>query len=279
MRSSYYIFIILISFCSCKEQAIQNDPNLLAEAYGDKLYLNDLELLFNNAQNKADSQFIISRYIDNWVMDKILFEEAKKEVKRNKRINDQIEDYKKSLYIHEYENIWLDQALNTSINQSEIDTFYAHNQEEYILKEDISQILYISVPLELDNDSLKNIWKTEDIPALESLKQSDERITGLFDVSKWYGHSYMKNIIPEKLFNKINFKKKESYSLNDERSKYYVKILDNLKSKNPAPVSFVQADIENTILKDRAASILKQKKQSVYQNNILDKKITIYHDK
>lgn len=267
--------VLSIALFACQKTEVkQNNSDLLAEAFGEKLYLTDLNDLLKSASNSSDSQFVITRYVDNWTMDKILYQEAQKNIKNSNRLNQKVEDYKKSLYIYEYENLLLDIHLNTSIGQAEIDSFYKKHSSDFILKEAITKVIYIKVPLAMDTDTLKEYWKTEDLPALNSIAKNNQ-VVAILDIESWHSHSKLKGLMPEQLFRKINFKKTESYSLKDDKSKYYVKILENIKSKDQAPVNYMDQEIRDRILHNRSQKILKEKRQSIYQDNINKKNITI----
>lgn len=269
--SSFATFVILA--CQPAESNHSN-TEILATAFGENLYLSDLSSKLENSTNSSDSQFVISRHVDNWLMDKILYQEAQKEIKISKKLNQKVEDYKKSLYIYELENLILDQSLNTNISQAELDTFYNKNLVDFKLDESVARILYIKVPTELDNDTLKDYWKTEDLPALSTLLEKTSALS-MLELNEWYPHSKLKNLMPEKLFKKINFSKTDNYSLSTDKSKYYVKVLENIKSKEQAPVNFVEQNIRDRILHNRTQKILKEKRQAFYQDNIANKNITI----
>lgn len=273
------LHIIIGGFCfflySCDQlTAPQNDSTILASAYGEKLYISELSGRLTDANSKSDSQFIISRYVDSWLMDKILIAEAQKNVKADKALDDKVKAYRKSLYIYELENYILENNLNQKITQDELDTFYSKYSNDFITNERICRLLYMKMPISYDTDTLQSFWKTEDLPALSIYTQGDSTFA-LLDDRKWYSNSKIKSLLPTKLYKKINFSKTESYTYNNGETKYYVKLLESIKTNTAAPLSYVEDEIRDRILHDRSEKLLKEKRTEYFQANIKNKKITV----
>ena len=276
MSKPYYItwFLLILCFYSCDIDQGTNGSDILATAYGEELYISELNDHLSNAHSHSDSQFIITRFVDTWLMDKILYKKATQQVKNKKEISQKVESYKKSLYIYALENYFVDEELNTNISIDEIDTFYARHTKDFILEEAISRMLYVKLPTEMDNDTFSSYWKTEDLPAMK-IYLSKESVLPLLDDKAWYARNHIESILPEKLLNKINFNKEETYSLNVGTTKYYVKILETIPANQNAPVSFVEKDIKERILHERTEKLIIQKRSDLFQDGVNNKNITI----
>jgi len=261
--------------CNQITPAKNSKGEILAEAYGEKLSMDDISEHLRNAETSSDTQFVISRFTDQWVMDKILFEEAKKTVGKKESINRLVDEYERSLIIHEWDKEVLSNELDTFLNEQEIAIFYEQSKKEFKLQEDIVRFLFIGISDSLWDSTTEGLWKTETIPALEQyLDQSDG--TYILNPDKWYYKSELKNILPPALFKKISFSKPNNYSLNTDDYKYFVKIIETVDSDEDAPVSFVENIIRQRILHDRANSILREKKTALFNKNIQNKVIKIY---
>lgn len=276
MCNKILIFSILI-LLGCQDfQSNKNDSSdIIAEAFGEKLYLDDISVNLKEARTESDSQFIISRYSDQWLMDKIIYEEAKQTVGENKKLNELIEDYKESLIIHEWDKTLLEQSLDTFISKSEIDTFYNRSRKEFRLQEDIVRFIYVRFNETNDVNNFKDLWKTEDIPAINQYISQRNGISFL-DSDKWYYKSELKNLLPDGLYKKIAFAKPNNYSLQENGTYFFLKMLEKTDSEDDAPISFVEPIIRERIVHDRGKKILKDKKNALYQKNIQNKLIKNY---
>lgn len=275
MSLSPYIALIFIGFflSSCDVNN-SDDPGVLASAYGQELHISELTEHLIQAETASDSQFIISRHVDGWLMDRIMYKKATQQIKSNSAVSDKIDAYKRSLYIYELENQILSEELNSDITNADIDTFYSKYSNDFILKEKISRLLYVKIPASMDNETFTTFWQTEDLPAIKKYL-SDVNTLVLLDDKKWYPHSTIQSVIPKKLINKINFNKEENYSLDIAPTKYYVKILETIKANESAPVSYVENDIRDRIMHERSEKILRDKRQVFFQESIKNKNISI----
>lgn len=274
----YIIIFICFSLVACQpSQQRSADDQLLAEAYGRKLYLTDIEnqLAIDDPNKSHESQK--NTIIDNWVFEQILFEEARNNVSQNTELDVLVNNYKRALYINEYDNKYLEENLDTSISQSELDTFINEHKEEFALPETILRYIFVKIPDSLSNETFQNYWKTEDLPGLKYFTSTNDGIA-LVNLNKWYYLSELKNILPESVFRKISFKKPNRYSGADKGSKYYVKILEIIKDTDEVPVSFLHDRVKHRILQQRKNNLLKIKKSELYNQRITSKRIKVHSD-
>ena len=124
--------LILFNTLGCQNPHDDGDnSSILAEAFGEQLHISEVSDRLKNIQSASDSQFVINQYTDQWVMDKILYQEAKRTIGKDKGINKLVENYKKSLIIHEWEKTILTEKMDTLLSQNEIDTFYSQRKKDF----------------------------------------------------------------------------------------------------------------------------------------------------
>ena len=270
-----YIFLVL-SLISCDRKASRSgDDKLLAEAYGERLFLSDISDALTLKLSKVDSTNAIADIVDNWIWEQILYDEAKKNVSNTIELDVLIDNYRRSLYIDAFDNNYLASNLDTSITQIEIDSFLEFHREEFTLPETILRYLFVKIPEEFDDDTLKGYWDTEDVTGLRYYINMNEGMATL-NSGEWHYLSELKGILPESIFRKISLTKPNIYSGTDKGSKYYVKIIEIIKDKDGAPVSFLNERVRHRILQQRIKELLKNKKSRLYNSKIKSKQIKIY---
>ena len=271
--------VILLVLSSCSHlQNHEDDSLILATAYGDHLYYSDVEDQLSDLHSKLDSQKIISHCIDNWLLDKILHSEATKQIGFNDEISTLVKDYESSLYIHKLEEDYISSELNTTVDSIEIANYYDLNQEAFIPEEDIVRYFMIRIPQAYDNDTLKTLWNTEDLPVLKQFINEAEGLMVL-DTDKWYNVSELEDVIPDGLFKKIKFNKTENYSFEEDDKIFYVKILEISKKSVPPPLSYYSGKIRELILRSRAQDLIKNMRNDIFKEKIKSKNIKIYSAK
>lgn len=248
---------------------------MVAEAYGQKLFEDEINPYLSKINTASDSQFVQSKVVDDWLMDKIIYQEAKSRIKNNDKINKLVEDYRQSLIINEWEKLIIQSNLDTFIDQSEIDSFFTYHKEDFLLEESILRFLFVKSPADSINEDFDDIWKTEDIPALKQFCTETNSFCQL-DPSEWYKISSLKNIIPSELFAKVSLKKPNNYTLKQNDTQFYLRIVDIVDDTKDIPVEFVSERIKLRIIQDRIKGLLKKKKSELFDQKIKSKEITIY---
>ena len=279
MNKCLFLISVSILGMSCNGLLDKSkDPNLVAEAYGKKLYIQEIVSGIGNFNNPIDSQIAATRFIDEWLIDLILFEEAQKKLKDKKRIQKLIQDYERSLYISELENRIVKNLLDTVVAQEAIDTFYLKHSEDFKLSEPIVRLLLIRLDSVRDTSTLKNLWTTEDLPALKIFVEKSQGLAFL-DPQEWQYISDLRSISPESLFAKISLNRPGEYALEQNDQHFYLKVLEIIDQNDLPPMEFVKERIKLRILQDRIKALLKSHKSELFNEKIQSKEIKIYGNK
>ena len=81
----------------------KHDKGALLEVAGEYLYKSDLEQIIPPNSSPEDSAIIADRFIRQWAIDILMYEKAQRNIANTKEIESLVEDYRKSLLVHEYE--------------------------------------------------------------------------------------------------------------------------------------------------------------------------------
>lgn len=233
--------------------------------------LQDVRESIELGESGPDSLVLVKKYIDAWLMEKIIDRKATAELGKDKELDKLVEDYKKRVYANALQDRILEEEMQKSSKvNAEIDsTLYDELQEEML------RFLFVKVPVANNNDTLSVLWKTED---LNGLKLFSEVRNGyaLLDIDKWYYKRSFQNMIPRALYKKINFSKNESYSLNDSIHKFHLKIIERRKAGEPIPESMMLQKRSAMLEMERSKRIIDEWKRRLFETEIQKKEIQIY---
>ena len=148
IRKLWVILTIFLSFGACSSSNDSNrDPDLLAEAYGEKLYRQDVKQALQGRELQADSAFLYEEYVQTWVKKKTLLHEALKALNSDSKDKEkQLEDYKNDLIMYEFEKLLLTKNLDLEISDLEVLSYYRNNQKNFELKENIVKLIFFKLP-------------------------------------------------------------------------------------------------------------------------------------
>ena len=103
-------FLGLLSILlACSEQHDHKGKTPLVELDGNFLYREDLQSALPARLSKDDSLLFAEHYIRNWVEDVLLYEKAQSNIPDNGEIEKLVENYRKALIMHTYQQALIHQ--------------------------------------------------------------------------------------------------------------------------------------------------------------------------
>ena len=272
--------ILLFSYCSVSSR---NEEEPVAQVFDKVLTKSELSGIIPENISGNDSIQFITNYINNWIKEQIIIHQAELNLKEEeKSFEKKLEEYRKSLLIYQYEKLLIEQKLDTTVNNEEIKKYYTENPQNFELKENIIQGIYIKVRNEAPNiDKLKKwlFYQYND----ENKQKIQEYITQFAedffvnDTNSWVQFSDVLKNIPIKPYNEEDFlKKNKNINVSDSVFTYLLKI-ENYKTKNTlSPLSLEKNKIKHIIINKRKLMLIKQMENELYTNALKKNEIKIY---
>lgn len=231
--------------------------------------------------SEEDSAAVADAFIQQWATDVLLYDKARNKVD-SKEIDALVEDYRRSLYAHEYAERLL-QRMPKQIAQAEVDSFYALHKDQYILKDGLVKGLLLIVPngtpdLEKVKKSMLS-GEENDIEAIE--KYAYRYATGyeLF-TDEWVTLNQLSIWVPAK---KAELQKQlranTLLTLSDTVSTYVLQVNDIRAEGTVMPIEYARAEIEPILLRERANEFLLNERERIYEDGVRFKKIQRYEKK
>ena len=123
------LLLVSLFFCiSCTEKHDHRGKTPLVEVNGTFLYKEDLQSVLPAGLTKDDSLLFAEHYIRTWVEDLLLYEKAQNNIPDNEEIDRLVENYRKALIMHTYQEELIGQRLTKDIPEQEIAENYEKNK-------------------------------------------------------------------------------------------------------------------------------------------------------
>src|SRR5262249_29841562 len=91
-----------------------------------------------------DSIMKVNAFIEQWLRQQVLLYKAEQILDEEKKdVERQLEEYRKSLLIFNYEREYVNTHLDTLVSEKEIKEFYDSHQDDFILKSNIVKVNYL----------------------------------------------------------------------------------------------------------------------------------------
>ena len=272
---------ILLLLAGCDYFEKSSNEVVVAECYGKYLYESDLRSVVPEGASIMDSIQRVSTFIDSWIKRQVLIHQAENNLDKDKLdLKKQLEEYRNSLIIYEFESQLINQKLDTIVREDEITEYYEQNKEDFQLRNTMVRVAYVI----LDEDSkqkatFKKLLSDPDTLLLQTIEiQANYYAAKSYvDVDHWIRLDELTNIIPIEIFNAESFLKKNKFVCFDMNEyTYMVRFVEYLLEESTSPMEMVRNNIKSVILAQRKQAMIEKMKTSLYEKAKRDRAFEVY---
>lgn len=245
------------------------------------LYQDELMGIVPPGTLKQDSVSRVEAFVNSWIRKQLLIQEASKKIDINEaEVERKILDYRYSIIAYEYQAYFIRQNLDTVIANTEIESYYKANIDNFILKQNIVRATFVKVPKNAPRTKkVKDLilsGRDKDEKELKSYCLSFSAAYHISDSSWMIFDELVRNSPLAEIPNKIQFlRANRYYETSDDSYLYYFKVDEYRISDNVSPLEFVKDDIKNIILNKRKVELAQKLEDDVYNQAAEQKEFEI----
>lgn len=244
----------------------------------DGKYLSEGDIIALTAgHTPEDSARLAQEYIEQWATDILVYSEAGE--RTDKAIEALVEDYRRSLYVHQYEQKLVAKRMPKAVDDALVDSFYRAHEDRFTLRESIVRGLLLVVPndapkLDKLRKDLAN-WSEEKQPDIENYAY--QYATGYeYFVSDWKTASQLLLSMPfERNDLMQQLRQTKQIELSDSTSTYILHVTDKHLTGEPMPIDYARVEIEKVILTQRQVTFLEAERRKLYKKALNNKRLII----
>lgn len=271
MRKPAFLFLLLLAtVVGCRDYLVKSDRVVVAECYGNKLYLEDLDGVVPADATRLDSLSRVNAFVDSWIRRQLLIHQAEKNLSPEQLdFTKQLQDYRNSLIIYAYETQMIEQYLDTVVSEEELVKYYEENKQNFQLRSTMVKTAYVILDNECkhrkDFQQLMSNRDTLMLPKLDALA-SHYAVSSFLDVDTWVRLDDLLNQVPLEIYNTESFLKKNKFvSFEKENYVYMIRFEDYLLEESVSPIEIERENIRNIILLIRQKNLLSQLNSGLYE--------------
>lgn len=266
------IFIIcLLStlIFACKNNADKKD--IIAEYNGIQLLKSEIPSELFDEKNNGDSSERLKQYVEKWIENQIIVQAAEKNLTDDEKNKEKlINDYRNSLLVFEYHQKMVQQQMDTSVSETEIEDYFNANLENFLLRKNIVKIKYIKISKSVaDINKIKKLMQNsnKENDAL-LLKYAEDNADNYYLDSNWlFLDDITKEIPLNEDYNQQRFLSNNKYIQLEENNVLYILYIIDFKIKNSvSPIEFEKEKIKDIILYQRKLKYLKDLEKTLIKN-------------
>ena len=276
------ILVIAAAMTGCGQEHNHKGKTPLVEVSGEFLYKEDLQAALPLNISKDDSVLFAEHYIRNWIEDALLFDKAEGNIPDNDKISKLVENYRRALIMHTYQEELVNQKLANDISEEEINAYYEKNKELFRLDNPLVKGLFIKVPLSSPDLGNVRVWyRKNNQDVIEKLEKYSLRNAVSYDYfyDRWTSVPDVAAKIPLKVLDTdANYlDKNRNGEVKDTSFCYFLHIEDFLDKDKQKPLDFARDEIKEILINLKRVEFINKVKEDLYQRASDRNKIIYYY--
>ena len=283
-RQLYPLFVvallmILASACKTSGDGVNEEP--LVRINETVLSRGMVYQAIPNSLTPEDSAVFAQDYINRWIRSELLLSKAELNLTPEEKDVDQLlEEYRRSLLIHLYQQKLLEQKYSPLITGSEIKRYYTEMEDNFKLSEPILKGVFVIVPQSAPNiDDLEKLYRSDDSEDLVKLEAYCFQNAKKYEVflDHWLTMDEINKRLPEPINRTERFLKNNTYyHTSDSLNQYFLSIREYKLNTELAPIEFVEAKIKAILLNKKRLEFIKNLESDLYEEALKNKNIKFY---
>ncbi len=281
------ICIFLLSACDSFYIGVLEDENRekpVAKVYDKYLYPDDLENVLSNVISEEDSALKVSNYVDLWIKNQLLLKKAELNLQEDLlNVEQLLEDYRASLLIYRYKQKFIEQKLDTMLNQEEIEEYYHSHENEFKLSEPVVKGIFIKIPNNAPKLSQVK-WlclSRNENSKIKLVEYCREHAADYNDFAlQWIKLRHLYEFLPVNFElnqdNDVYFQQNKLIEARDDNYHYFFEIKDYRGVNEISPLNFVQNNIKSILLTKKKIQLINQLERNLYQDALDKGNISVY---
>lgn len=273
--------VIFLACCKNRTSNTKFTDKPLVEVEGNYLFRYQIEQIIPPNVNKKDSEELANNFIKNWATNVLMYERAKQNIEDISEIEKLVEEYRKTLIIHAYQQKLIQQRLSTDISEEEIKSFYEKFGNQIVLNESYVKGLLLVVPISAPQ--LNEVRKWVQQPTVKSLENIEKyrlknAISYEYFMNKWVPFLEILKKIPLELTRTpAEFLSANVFvETSDSTQIYLLKIQEYLNQGDKKPYELAKEEIKDILRHQQEVALIKQFENDLYNDALTKKKIIFY---
>lgn len=279
MRKVCLVIMIMAMCISCKKEYDHHGRTPLVELNGRFLYYDEIQSVLPLSLSASDSVAFVEQYKLNWMKELLLMDKATHNIPNNAEIDRLVENYRKSLILHTYQQELINQNLANEVTEEEMLAYFEGHQPLFKAERPLLKGLFIKVPLSAPQlTQLRRWYKDTARVAVENLEKYglQHAVKYEYFYDKWVSIAEILDWVPYDEEELTDYLTKRQYlELKDTTFYYFLNVTDYRPVGAQEPFEFAQSQVKDILLNMRRMDYIEQVKNELYEEALEENKIKI----
>lgn len=246
-----------------------------------KLYRSRLQQFIPAGATAEDSLSLAQRYIQTWAEDLIVLDVAEKQLsKKEMDVSRELEQYRRSLIKYRYEQLYINQRLDTLVTEEQIRRYYESHPDKFILPRPILKTRFVvispdspnfkNIRTKMASDKVEDVLEADSLAFSSAIRYADNSDTWLdaLTLAKEFGTDWM---------SMLSLLKNSFIELTDPSGNLRIAyVVASVKEGKTAPLDFCREKVREIIINARKHALAESLEQDLLEEARSDGKFIVY---
>lgn len=279
--ATYLLIIFCLSACGVSTEG--GESQYVAKVGDKQLSREEVRNAIPVSVSSADSLLYADHYINRWVKDVLVYEQAVKNLgDEQEDINRLVREYRESLTKYRYMARMIKERVSADITEFDMQSYYDEHQEKFLLDRSLIKGLYVKVPADAPNlDDIKKWYKTDSQASLEKMEKYSLQNAISFDYfyDRWVEFDKVIDNIPIRVADSRSFLVgNKTVEVVDSTYCYLLNIAEYVPQGKIAPYEYAKQSVKEILINSRKMDFQKEFEENLYLDAVKSGKVTFFEE-
>jgi hypothetical protein len=193
----------------------------------------------------------------------------------------ELENYKASLLIYKYQQLFISEKLDTNVSDQEYEKYYNSHPNEFELDQCILKAIFIQLPRSAPNpEKVRVLYTSNKERDIKKLDDYCNKYAFKYDDFKneWISFNAINKMLPNPVEDAEGFlKSNRQAEFTDSSYYYFLHVKEYQLTGTPAPLEFAKNMISTILLTERKIDLLNKLENNALKEEMNKKNIEIFN--
>jgi hypothetical protein len=268
-----FFLALLFLIAGCDVFNKQEQRTVIAKVKKHKLFLDELTSALPEDISNVDSATYANSFITTWATQMLLLDKAELNLpEKDKDVTTQLEEYRRSLIIYQYEKQLVRQLLDTTITISQIEEYYNNNKQNFELQNNIARAIFVKLDrTSKDVERVRKLCQSKKQESREELEEYSIQHAMAFHLNdqQWVPFGELLSQIPKTAYLNLNYFSRYNFAHIQDSTAHYLLRIKEIKYKNSvSPLEFEKQNIRNILLNQRKLELIQKLEKDIFEEAV-----------
>ena len=272
-KTTVYFLALLLILAGCDVFKKQQNREVIARVKEHNLYLDELVTALPDDVSVEDSTSYANSFITAWATQMLLMDKAELNLpEEDKDVENQLEEYRRSLIIYQYEKQLIRQLLDTTVTHRQIEEYYNNNKQNFELQDNIARAVFVKLTKDSkDVDKVRKLCRSDKLDKKEELEEYciQHAVQHHLNSEHWVPFNELIKQIPKTSYLNLNYFSLYNFAHVQDSTAHYLIDIKEIKHKNSvSPLEFEKLNIRNILLNQRKLELIQKLEDDIFDEAV-----------